>query len=133
MVTVDGLAVFCTVMPPVHIGTKIKERAEELKMRPTDLANRINTSKQNLYGIFKRQSIDSELLSEISRVLDYDFFQYYQHSSGHKPNVLDPESDVYSDIAGLKAENKLLRAEVNALKEKFDMLKEIVDLIKQKK
>lgn len=61
----------------IHIGQKIKARAGELRIGPTELGKLINTSKQNIYGIFKRKSIDTELLYKISQVLNYDFFQLY--------------------------------------------------------
>ena len=61
----------------VHIGEKIKQRAKELRIGTTELGRLINTSKQNIYGIYKRKSTDSEMLRKLSDALDYDFFQYY--------------------------------------------------------
>ena len=61
----------------VHIGEEIKKRAKELRIGPTELAQLVNSSKQNIYSIYKRKSIDSELLYRISLVLRYDFFQFY--------------------------------------------------------
>ena len=60
----------------VHIGELIKSRAKAMRLGPTELGARIETSKQNIYGIFKRQSIDTELLTRISLALDYDFFTH---------------------------------------------------------
>lgn len=61
----------------LHIGEKIREKTRELRMGPTELSRKINTSIQNIYGIFKRKSIDTELLERISDALDFDFFSYY--------------------------------------------------------
>ena len=61
----------------VHIGEKIKQRAKELRIGPTELGKLIFTSKQNMSGIFKRKSVDVELLRKLSKALTYDFFQYY--------------------------------------------------------
>jgi hypothetical protein len=68
----------------MHIGEKIQKRAKEMRMGPTELAGLINTSKQNIYGIFKRKSIDTDLLSRIGKALDFDFFQYYVKKSNEK-------------------------------------------------
>ena len=57
-----------------HIGELIRERAKSLRIGPTELGSKIETSKQNVYGIFKRRSIDTELLAKISKALEYDFF-----------------------------------------------------------
>ena len=58
----------------IHVGELIKSKCKDLRVGPTELGTRIETSKQNVYGIFKRQSIDSELLAKISKALAYDFF-----------------------------------------------------------
>lgn len=59
----------------IHIGELIRIRSKELRIGPTELGAKIETSKQNVYGIFKRKSIDTELLTKICRALDYDFFK----------------------------------------------------------
>lgn len=41
------------------------------------MPKKINTTKQNVYTIFKRQSIDTALLQKISEVLNFDFFKLY--------------------------------------------------------
>lgn len=115
----------------VHIGKKIKERAEALRMKPTELAAKINTSKQNLYGIYKRQSIDSDLLHVISKALDFDFFTIYQQNI--KKGIVNDPKTVYESNASLEKEVKLLKAKIADLDEKFDLLKSIVDLMKKKK
>ena len=65
----------------LHIGKKIKDRADQLRIGPTELAEKISTSKQNIYSIFNRISLDTEILSKISIALEYDFFALY---SEHK-------------------------------------------------
>lgn len=58
----------------MHIGSLIKARAKVMRIGPTELGVKIETSKQNVYGIFRRQSIDTELLFRISIALEHDFF-----------------------------------------------------------
>jgi transcriptional regulator with XRE-family HTH domain len=62
---------------PIHIGRLIQEQAEARKFSQQELGQRINRSKQNVGDIYKRQSIDSELLLRLSEVLEYDLFSIY--------------------------------------------------------
>ena len=66
-------------MPKVHIGKKIKEVWRRSRLKGTEFASLINKDRQVIYDIFKRESIDTELLQQISKVLNYDFFSYYSH------------------------------------------------------
>ncbi len=62
----------------VHIGKKIKQQLSLKKMSVPDFAAKINTTRNNVYNIFLRQSIDTELLYKICIILNHDFFQYYR-------------------------------------------------------
>jgi hypothetical protein len=66
----------------VHIGKKIKQQLSIKKMSVPDFATKINTTRNNVYNIFLRQSIDTELLYKICVILNHDFFQYYKPISG---------------------------------------------------
>ncbi|MCB9234467.1 MAG: hypothetical protein H6581_22625 [Bacteroidia bacterium] len=59
----------------MHIGEKIKLRSKELRIGPTELGEMINTSKQNIYGIFRRENLDTSLLRAISLALEFNFFE----------------------------------------------------------
>jgi hypothetical protein len=61
----------------LHIGEKIREKAKEKRIGPSELGRMISTSKQNIYSIFRRKTIDTELLLKLSAALEFDFFQYY--------------------------------------------------------
>lgn len=74
----------------IHIGEKIKLRAKELNLGPTELGRRINKTKSNVRDIFQRTSLDTELLTEISKALDFDFFTLYyihEHDENYKTNA----------------------------------------------
>lgn len=62
----------------LHIGSEIKRIMEEKGIQPEWLAQRINTSRRNLYDILQRQEISTGQLLEISRALEYDFFELYK-------------------------------------------------------
>jgi DNA-binding Xre family transcriptional regulator len=118
----------------IHIGSHIKSVAVEKKVRSTELAKMINTSKQNVYGIYKRASIDVVMLLEISKALNYNFFSHY----------LQGENSLFDDqqmtetlllrkqIAHLKMEVKRL-TELNALLQKVNVLLEDAEHYQVKK
>ena len=58
-----------------HIGQQIKIVIEQKGITITEFAKRINKSRENVYSIFTRKTIDTGLLAVISDVLDYDFFK----------------------------------------------------------
>ena len=68
------------------IGRLIEKRVKELGMAKAEFARRINRSPQNVNDLFKRKSVDSEFLSEISKVLDFNFFTLLSEDDpGAKP------------------------------------------------
>lgn len=68
-------------MSRIHIGKKIKEVWRKSRLKGTEFASLINRDRQVIYDIFKRESIDTELLQQISKVLNHDFFSYYSHET----------------------------------------------------
>jgi hypothetical protein len=68
-------------MAEIHIGSIILAKLTERGMSKTEFAKRVNTTRENVYGIFKRKSLDTELLSKIGTALDYDFFAHYTRLS----------------------------------------------------
>jgi hypothetical protein len=107
---------FCSMS--VHIGEKIKQRAKQLRIGPTELGKRINTSKQNITGIYKRKSIDSTLLKELSKALDFNFFQYYTPES---LSVAGESEAVYNSAKDKQI--KRLSQQIAVLKKQKDQLK----------
>ncbi|MES2396332.1 MAG: helix-turn-helix domain-containing protein [Bacteroidota bacterium] len=89
-------------MKQIHIGKQIKEVFDKKGFTVTEFAKRINKSRENIYSIFKRKTIDTGLLQIISGVLEYDFFTLYS------------SNDSSIEIERLQEQNKLLR-EMNSL------------------
>lgn len=58
----------------MHIGNRIEQVFREQGRSPSWLAQRLNMVRVNVYDIFRRPSVDTELLRRISVLLDYDFF-----------------------------------------------------------
>lgn len=61
----------------IHIGRLIEEQLEKVGMSKAEFGRRINTSRQNINTLLRRESLDTDLLHNISKVLGHDFFQYY--------------------------------------------------------
>ena len=60
----------------VHVGKMIQEKLMERSMKITEFAARINKDRSTVNNIFKRKSVDTELLIAISKALDYDFIHH---------------------------------------------------------
>lgn len=61
----------------LHIGHLIEQKAKEKKLTLEALGELINRTRQTVGDIYKRQSIDTELLILISKALEFDFFEIY--------------------------------------------------------
>jgi len=121
----------------VHIGEKIKQRAKQLRIGPTELGKMVNTSKQNIYGIYKRKSVDAELLKKISKALDYDFFQHYVNEN---LPVLNEPSSYYQrkTLKDISSELELCKKEIDRLKKELaekeiNYLKKINEILEKRK
>ena len=58
----------------VKIGNVIRDKVKERGFSNAEFARRINKHIRNVYDIYQRDSIDTELLSKISSVLNFNFF-----------------------------------------------------------
>ena len=61
----------------IPIGKLIQEKLEEKNQTVVWLSQQIPCSRANIYKIFSKHSIDTEMLYRISQILEFDFFQYY--------------------------------------------------------
>lgn len=61
----------------VKIGERIRLQLEEKGMKVSHFANMIRRTRQNVHHIFTRDTIDTDLLFEISKCLNHDFFREY--------------------------------------------------------
>ena len=59
----------------IHIGQAIKEELEQQGRTKVWLAKKINRTVATLYHIFQSESIDTNLLKNICKALNRDFFK----------------------------------------------------------
>jgi hypothetical protein len=90
----------------IHIGTKIKGIVTKKGMSVSEFGRRINKSRENVYSIFKRKTIDTGLLITISKVLEHDFFQYYSPATTELEKVKEENQTLKEMIQFLKTKKK---------------------------
>lgn len=64
-------------MHNIHIGNLIKEELQNQERTISWFARKLYCDRSNVYDIFKRESIDTELLLRISLILERNFFLLY--------------------------------------------------------
>jgi len=66
------------IPPRLHIGNLIKEELERQERTVSWFARKLCCDRSNIYKLFKRSTIDTELLLRVSKILNYDFFELYK-------------------------------------------------------
>ena len=107
----------------IHIGEKIKEIIEKRGMGKSELARRLNMSSTNVHKIFKRETIDTGLLENISLLLEHNFFDYYvsnlpifivQNSINNESSLL-LQNERNSEIESIREKIKVLEKKIDKL------------------
>lgn len=101
---------------PIHIGSFIKHMAEERKYSQQELGDLISRSKQNVGDIYRRHSIDSDLLYRFCCIFEYDFFALYLENSSFK-------SSHQIDLEQLLAKEKVLQEQLRHKDELLESMK----------
>jgi plasmid maintenance system antidote protein VapI len=73
----------------VNIGAIInkvfKERQKTTNITVTSFAQRLGFQRARIYTIFANKSIDTDLLTNISKILNYNFFvEYFEDEKPYK-------------------------------------------------
>ena len=61
----------------MHIGEHIKSELQRQERTVVWFARKLSCNRQNVYDIFRRNTIDTELLLRISLALHTNFFELY--------------------------------------------------------
>jgi len=102
----------------LSIGELIRKKFEESGLTVAEFARRIHTSRRNVYQIFTKNSIDTDMLYNISKVLGKDwiveyFIQKYDYKLPQKTNEIS--DDLFNTIIEYMRENKRTLNEIKAL------------------
>jgi transcriptional regulator with XRE-family HTH domain len=116
----------------VHIGEKVRKALRKAGMSDSEFARGIGQARQNVSHILNRSSMDSELLFQISGLLQVDFFKYYSESLANPgppelPGEMDPK-----ELQPLFQELQLTKISLEAAQKEIGYLKEIVELLKSR-
>ena len=117
----------------IHIGKKIKEELQKQHMPVSLFAQKINRSRNVVYDIFERESIDTALLNKISRVLNCDFFSAYSSQKEYvTENLKSYSHDGPISYTKQTESLKLLEQQVQILLSEITYLKKIINLLEKK-
>ena len=61
----------------IHIGSLIKAELERQERTVSWFARKLCCDRSNVYKLFRRSTIDTELLLRVSKILEYNFFELY--------------------------------------------------------
>lgn len=114
-------------MEVVEIGQKIKEVFDNRNIKLTDFADELGTVRQNVYRIFKKRHLDTGLLLKISRVLDYNFFQYYVIPQINQQPIVKPPGE----SAEFQKQLELSKKEIDYLRKIIKLMEEKSELVHQ--
>jgi transcriptional regulator with XRE-family HTH domain len=115
-------------MTEAKIGEKIKEVLDQRNMKLKDFAEEIGLARQNIYRIFEKESIDTDLLVRISTVLNHDFFNHFQPNRPLSINTSVPNES----SAGSANELKICKQELEMAQREIDYLKKIIALMEER-
>ncbi len=113
----------------VHIGQRIETVLKSKGMTVTAFADQIGYSRRNVYVIFKRSHIDTELLERIGKVLDHDFFQYFFTNKTAEPQAFQEEG---GPLEYYRKKNKEYKQQLDKLTREVAYLTEINELLREK-
>lgn len=120
----------------IHIGKKIKEEVYRQGISVTEFAKKINRSRNVVYNIFERESIDTALLNNIGKELKCDFFSLYsiqrEYTITNTKNFFVNEPNTFYGKLHTE-ELKTLQKHMEALQTEINYLKKINMLLESKK
>ena len=68
----------------MHIGQILKDKLHEDGKTVVWLARELGCHRTNIYNLFDKYSIDTQLLERISTIMRYNFFDLYKEETDQK-------------------------------------------------
>jgi predicted transcriptional regulator len=93
----------------IHIGKIIERKLAEKSMTKTELADKISKERSTVYDIFDRKSVDTELLIDISKALDYDFIRNIYYGEKTSPTIFVAVKMEEDELKNLHLPNEFVR------------------------
>ncbi|HEY0679630.1 MAG TPA: hypothetical protein VGD17_15200 [Chitinophagaceae bacterium] len=117
----------------IHIGQLIKEKVTEKRLSQEALGKMINTTKQNVGNIYKRRSIDTQLLLKLCIVLEYNFFEAFYSEEPLKTMRKKEIDAINSEISALQNIIKQRDERIRDLEEIMSSNKKVISLLEEEK
>ncbi len=107
------------------LGLQIERQMKAIKMTQTDFAARLGVTQSDVSKILKKISFDTVRLTNISLILNYNFFhEFYEEFPDSDEKVeLRHQKYLFKRYEELTIENERLRNEVETLKRENEELK----------
>lgn len=70
----------------MHIGTILREKLKTDGKSVVWLARELGCHRTNIYNLFDKYSLDTQLLQRISIIMNYNFFELYREDTERKIN-----------------------------------------------
>ncbi len=114
--------------PVVNVGQSIEKRLLEMELSQKDLADMLKSQQSAISRIIKKDSIDTDKLIEISKVLNYNFFEEFCAEVVVKketPKVSSEFEELLKHYEQVIIENQQLKKENMELKAKIYELSQL--------
>lgn len=117
----------------IHIGQLIKEKVTEKRLSQEALGKMINTTKQNVGNIYKRRSIDTQLLLKLCAVLEFDFFEAF-YAEEPLRSMRKKETDAFNaEVSAMQNVIKQKDERIRDLEEIMNSNKKVISLLEEEK
>lgn len=120
----------------VHLGHLIQEKVNKSGYTITEFADLIGLSRPAVYQLFKKQSVDSDLLVRISVVLKENFAKsIYQviEKELHHSGISETDSDAVTKCQVYEQNQNRMISKLDLIHKELIGIKEIVNEIKEAK
>lgn len=117
-------------MEKKKLGSIIKDFIDRSPFSVNEVAESIGTTPQNLYKLFKKESLDTKYLEDISRVIGIPVSNLFNEMF-NTTNISN--ADENNLLIKLKNENESLKKRISELAEQLEDKKMIIDFLKERK
>ncbi|ANI88603.1 hypothetical protein A9P82_04450 [Arachidicoccus ginsenosidimutans] len=112
----------------IHIGRIIERETKRNGVRRKELYEKLNTSRQNLYAIFKRETIDTGILLKLSELLHYNFFKEFFTEDSLKSLVASDDEKANASLEKMLNEIQILQNAVAQKDKQIQFLEQTVEV-----
>jgi DNA-binding Xre family transcriptional regulator len=117
-------------MDKFNIGEEIEKVAKTRRLTSAYIAKKLGKTRSNMNYIFKRTTIDTDLLYKLCVILDFNFFDLYANSLRKKMGL---ERGMATEVDSVKLTKTLEAHEKNAaIQNKYiDLLEEKINTLQK--